>query len=203
MGFSIPSLPPTAVTEAAIAFGADMVSKFIVSTALPLHAKLNFFPDSKGVGWLIIRHEENCKGGGGIARWPMLVYLIILGLSFAVAARGRLGGGFIVGGSLGNIASFFLGAAATIAPTASAFLLLPPTGCVVDFVQVGAPMFGETLGVGAPVGNVADLFVVTGALMLSFEIFRGRAVIAAACAPFALVVVGVVLHSIRRVFTGA
>lgn len=190
-------------SEALIAVGLDLGSKFLIAAIIPSHGKLSFFTNPKGVGWLIIRHEENCAGGGGLFRWPFIVYLAILFMSISIAGQGRPGGGYLVGGVVGNITSFFIGTGGTVASSLPAFFLLPPTGCVVDFIQIGAPIFGDAVGTGAPVCNVADLFVIAGSMMLSIPFFGEHKILALLASPFAITLLGLTLHLIRRIFTGA
>jgi lipoprotein signal peptidase len=199
------SLPETdsVWTEALIAFGVDQVAKFAVMAALPLHGALNFLPAANGIGWLIIRHEENCAGGGGIPRFPTIVYLIVVIMAVPIAGRGRAGGGLLVGGCISNMSSFFIGPGSSVASSPLAVLLTPPTGCVVDFIQIGAPVLGSTVGTGAPVGNIADVLVIAASLMLTFDFFEEHKPLAIICAPFALCLLGLTLHIIRRIITGA
>lgn len=181
--------------------GVDLLTKAAVATALPLHAALSV----DRAGWLILRHEQNCGGAGGlIPRLPLALYLAALAW-MAWHARDRAPGtAAIAGGALGNIASLAVSLGPTGLRLTTPSLLGIPAGCVTDWIQLGAPLLGTTPGTGAPIFNLADLAIATGAVVArrgeptSTAGWAGVTILAAV----ALVGVGVLLHALRRALLG-
>jgi lipoprotein signal peptidase len=188
-------------TSVVVVAGVDLLTKAAVSVALPLHAAVSV----DHTGWLVLRHEENCGGAGGLLpRLPLAVYVAAMVWTFWRAREGDPGTAAIAGGALGNVASL----AATLGPTGlrltAPSLLGIPAGCVTDWIQLGAPLLGTTPGIGAPIFNLADLAIITGAVVSR----RGEPTSAAgwagvtAMAALALVGIGVALHIVRIALLG-
>jgi lipoprotein signal peptidase len=187
-------------TSIAVVAGTDLLSKAAVAVALPLHAGVLV----DRAGWIRVLHVENCGGAGGlIPRFPLAAYVGAVLWAVWKARDGLPGTAAIAGGAVGNIASL----ATALGPTGLRLTAAPglfglpfPTGCVTDWIQLGAPLLGSTPGVGAPVFNLADLFLIGGAVVVS----RGEPDSALGWAGvlargvLVLVGAGVVLHLIHR-----
>lgn len=182
---------------AVIAFGVDTISKIAISASLPLHGAVQLDP----WGWIILRHEENCAGGGGLPRFPTFVYLgaLVFMTLYLRTVGDDTAAGLMLGGAVGNILGLMVvvTTAGVVLPDS---LLAQPPGCVTDWIQLGAPVLGDTLGTGAPVFNFADWCLITGALMFSRLRITQSVGVAFAAAPVALVVMGTILHLIRQLF---
>jgi len=192
------AVTPAASSTALVIVGvavADLVTKAIVAGALPLHAAV---PVDRA-GWLILAHGANCGGAGGlIPRLPLVIIAAPLVVALVKAlTEGDTAWAVIAGGAVGNVASVTLGPAGVVLSRPG--LLGAPTGCAIDWLQVGAPVLGSQQGIGAPIFNLADVAIFTGALALSRGVPEsplGWAALAV-LAVLGLVALGVVLHTVR------
>lgn len=168
-----------AVNVGVMVLAVDQVTKLMVSSQ-PAHAMWPL--DAQG--WVILRNEANCAGGGGVPRMPVWVYLAAVagGLMLTKSAN-MTASGLVIGGGLSNIASLVM------------------LGCVPDWIQVGSPLLGLVPGQGAGIFNLADVAVASG---LAMAVMKSRQpLLAVPVGVLALIAFGVVMHSVRRSVMGA
>ncbi|MGH7745786.1 MAG: signal peptidase II, partial [Candidatus Dormibacteria bacterium] len=175
----------------AAVWAADQVTKAAVAAGIPGGHSVAV----DRAGWLILGHAENCAGTGGLPRVPLILYAAAAAGIIRLRRRSATATALIAGGALGNLTSLLAGPHGV--PRS---LLAPPSGCVVDWIQVGAPLLGSRAGAGAPIFNLADLTIACGVLILADERFEDRAwaPVTVLGGVLLLVLVGAGLHLLRR-----